>query len=535
MQTASFGIGEVIERIQHLVPPGSPEPQAPEILAPLCHLTQDLIRAYQAAGRLQADPFYEAQTRQLHLYEADVRRQLAHKVVLVTGGEGCVGTQLIKQLVALGAKRIISVDQARCGKEPSVKPIAALQPSVIYYAADIRDAAALGAIFAIEAPEIVFHLAAQRLPWLAEKEIRETVTTNVFGTQTLIRLCEEYRVQQCVFSSTGKASRYFTAEVYAASKKVAEWLFAQAAQVGKVRYSMVRFTHMLDNSSMCQQIDEKIEQNKPVNIHAPDRYVAGQNVGEAVHLLLNALIFSEPGRLKFLLVRNLGWPTESLEVALYKILQSGKNLPVYFQGIQPGYEELFFLGQVDWDNQIDINTLINALETAHSSEISTSGDMLLAELMPFWDSVLLEGLPSLYALSNDSLASGMTIKQALAELVRKVAASTLLSTTPQKVLQILCWGVNPKHVRQGNLRLSDHRDIVELLVHALHGRIAADVLQACNLSLTAFEELLTVLETLPSVRADVAQMQAVANDIAGTPDLTVSTSVSAAALHEAPA
>jgi hypothetical protein len=65
-------------------------------------------------------------------------------------------------------------------------------------------------------------------------------------------------VQQCVFSSTGKASRYFTAEVYAASKKIAEWQFAQAVQQGKVTYSMVRFTHTLDNSLVAQQIDERV-------------------------------------------------------------------------------------------------------------------------------------------------------------------------------------------------------------------------------------------------------------------------------------
>lgn len=30
------------------------------------------------------------------------------------------------------------------------------------------------------------------------------------GCDNIIRLCEEYRVESCIFSSTGKASRYFT-------------------------------------------------------------------------------------------------------------------------------------------------------------------------------------------------------------------------------------------------------------------------------------------------------------------------------------
>jgi FlaA1/EpsC-like NDP-sugar epimerase len=62
----------------------------------------------------------------------------------------------------------------------------------------------------------------------------------------VIQLCETYGVQQCIFSSTGKASRYFTNDVYAGSKKLAEWLFAQAAQQGRVKYGMVRFTHIIE-------------------------------------------------------------------------------------------------------------------------------------------------------------------------------------------------------------------------------------------------------------------------------------------------
>ncbi|MDG2615609.1 hypothetical protein P7L53_05065 [Thermoleptolyngbya sichuanensis XZ-Cy5] len=71
-----------------------------------------------------------------------------------------------------------------------------------------------------------------------------------------------------------------------------------------------------------------VKHGKIVNIHAPDKYVFGQNVHEAVSLLLNSLVVSKPGKLEFLVCRNLGWPVETLEVALYKILQSGKNIPI---------------------------------------------------------------------------------------------------------------------------------------------------------------------------------------------------------------
>lgn len=514
MQTRS--ISEVIARMQALVPPGAPEPQDPQILEQLSTLTQELIRAYQAAGRLQTDPFGEAQARQLFLYETEVRQQLAEQVVLVTGGEGCVGSHLIERLLDLGVKRIISVDKVRCGSG-EIQPLPGQHPAVSLYAADLRHYDEVQQIFAIEQPTIVFHLAAQRLPGLAEKQIHETVTSNIFGTQNIIRLCEEFGVGQCIFSSTGKASRYYTAEVYAATKKVCEWLFAQAALAGKVRYGMVRFTHMLDNSSMCQQIEEKLAQGKPVNIHAPDRYVAGQNVREAAHLLLNSLAFSEVGQLKFLLVRNLGWPTESLEVALYKIMQSGSSLPIYFQGVQPGYEESFFLGQVDWDDQLEINTLINALETSFHSEISSSGDMIVAETIPFAISTLTNYLEALRQLSDNSIVAEPLIKLKLAETIREVSSSCFWAAEPEKTLRILRWGINPKHVQQGNLKLVDHRDIVEILVRSLAQRSIGEVLETVNVSLADFTELLTVLEELPSLQVEVALL----GEAAGCPTSTL--------------
>lgn len=512
MQTSSLTISEIIERMQDVVPPGSPEPGDPDILAQLRQLTQDLIKAYQASGRLQGDPFYEAWTRPLHLYESEVRQQLHGKTVLVTGGEGCVGEHLVRKLVSLGAGRIVSVDKARCQNgASSAETVPGEAPNVLLYAADIRDYEAFKQIFAAEKPQLVFHVAAQRHPGLAEKLVHETVTSNIFGTQNVIRLCEEFNVEQCIFSSTGKASRYFTAEVYAASKKVAEWLFAHALEVGKVRYGMVRFTHMLENSAMCEQLSAKVTQGKPVNVHAPDRYVAGQNVGEATHLLLNALVLSQPDRLRFLLVRNLGWPTESLEVALHKIMEAGTNLPIYFQGVQPGYQESFFLGQVDWEDQIDINTLINALETSYNSEISSSGDMIVADGVPFSATVLFDELAMLKALCDEPSYSDAEIKAGLAQVVRTVAKTSFQQAPAKIVLQILKWGVNPKRYECGELKLESCQDIVEIVVHGLYNRVTPELIAECNLSVDDFVAILDVLTHLPSIQSEVAQMRSAIN------------------------
>ncbi len=313
-------------------------------------------------------------------------------------------------------------------------------------------------------------------------------------------------VQQCIFSSTGKAARYFTTEVYAASKKISEWQFAQAAQKGDVTYGMVRFTHMLENSSVCQQIDNKIQQGKIVNVHAPHRYVTAQNVSEASHLLLNALVLCQPGKLKFLTVRNLDWPVETLEVALYKIAQSGKDIPIYFQGLIPGYEEPCFLGQFDWDSPTEINFLTNALEPHF---IDSSGELFVAEVSPFCSHTLTKHLAGLQILLADSDLPEAQIKRSLGNAVKEIGNSIFSQALTHTLLKILKWGANPKHFEVEEISIKEYRDVLELILQELYGRIDQEVLMRSQLTPNEVDDLIEILSLLPSVQQEVAYLRAV--------------------------
>ena len=503
---------EIIDRIQRLVPPGSPEPQDPEILAALKTLTAQLITAYQADGQLENEPFTDVRDRSIHLYASACSNKIKGKTILITGGEGCVGSFLIEKLLILGATNIISADKARCQNSEETFPHFKKEGAVTFYAADIRNFEALKHIFEVEKPEIVFHLAAQRQPGLAEKEIRETVTTSLLGCKHVIQLCEEYGVEHCIFSSTGKTSRYFTTEVYAASKKFAEWQFAKAAQAGNVTYGMVRFTHMLENSLFCEQMSKKVQQGKTVNVHAPHRYVTAQNLIEAVHLLLNALIVSVPGKLKFVAVSNLGWPTETLEVALYKILESGKNLPIYFQGLLPGYEEPFFLGQFDWEKPTDIHLLINVLEDP-LRVVDDAGDMVTVELAPFSFGVLDRQVSELESLIGNPNLEEVKIKHALIAAEKKVIASCFAWSSPQELLKILQWGINPKKLQGYGTQIADYREIIELLLQGMYGRLNQEVLNGAGVSADELDDLVESLSTLDSLQAEVGYLRSISRCI----------------------
>lgn len=503
-----FSKSEIIDRIQQLVPPGSGEPKDPEILATLQTLTAQLIAAYKADGQLENDPFDDVRDRTVHLYTTAVISKLKGKTILVTGGEGCVGKFLIEKLLELGVNQIISADKARCQNLEETHPTFERKGAVTFYAADIRNFEALKHIFEVEKPDIVFHLAAQRSPGLAEIQIRETVTTSLLGTQNVIQLCEEYDIENCIFSSTGKTSRYFTTEVYAASKKFAEWQFARAAQAGNVTYGMVRFTHMLENSLFCEQMSNKVQQSKTVNVHAPHRYVTAQNLVEAVHLLLNGLVLSVPGKLRFLTVRNLGWPTETLEVALYKILESGKNLPIYFQGLLPGYEEPFFMGQFDWSKPTEIHLLINVLEDPFRI-VEDCGDIVSAEVAPFSLQVFDRQVSHLESLISNPDFPEAQIKQVLVAAEKEVIASSFAWSSAPDLLKILHSGINPKKLQGYGTDIADYNEIIQLLVQGMYGRLNAKVLYNAEVTADEFDELIESLSTMDSIGVEVQYLRSV--------------------------
>ena len=502
---------EIIDRIQQLVPPGSPEPKDSKILAALQTLTAQLISAYKADGQLETEPFDDVRDRTVHLYTTAVSSKIKGKTILVTGGEGCVGNFLIEKLLELGANQIISVDKARCQNREETRPIFERKGAVTFYAADIRNLEALKHIFEVEKPDIVFHLAAQRSPGLAEIQIRETVTTSLLGSQNVIELCEEYGIENCVFSSTGKTSRYFTTEVYAASKKFAEWQFARAAQAGNVTYGMVRFTHMLENSLFCEQMSNKVQQGMTVNVHAPHRYVTAQNLVEAVHLLLNGLVLSVPGKLKLFTVRNLGWPTETLEVALYKILESGKNLPIYFQGLLPGYEEPFFMGQFDWSKPTEIHLLINVLEDPFRI-VEDCGDIVSAEVAPFSLCVFDRQVSHLESLISNPNFPESQIKQVLVAAEKEVIASSFAWSSVPDLLRILQSGINPKKLQGYGTDIADYNEIIELLVQGIYGRLNAEILCSAEVTGDEFDELIESLSTLDSIGAEVQYLRSISKN-----------------------
>jgi Polysaccharide biosynthesis protein len=345
-------VSEIISAMQEVAPPGQRE-LGDAVLGELRSLTQALIAARPGAGEEYAS-FLALRRRAIAVPEAELAAWLGGATVLVTGGTGCIGSTLMAQVARWSPRRLVSVSRGRTGGWPRL-------PGAQYAQADIRDPRGLADVFGEVRPDVVFHLAAQRDPGLAEREVARTVTTNVLGTRQVICAAEESGVSHVVFASTGKAVRPYSREVYTASKRAAEWLMADAAGRGRARYSAARFTHVVDNSIIGERL-QSWSKGGVVRLHAPGIMFYAQSALESAQLLLCAGLGARRGGLWAHAITDLGWPVGLLDLALGVLADSGSDAPVYFSGYDPGYESTPFPGLYDPRTAGEVSPLLSAFE-----------------------------------------------------------------------------------------------------------------------------------------------------------------------------
>ncbi|WP_120008858.1 polysaccharide biosynthesis protein [Teichococcus vastitatis] len=466
--------------------------------ADLRRVTRELIQAMQAEGQLAESPMELALTRTVELHQAAADQRLRGKRVLVTGGSGCVGTRLRALLTGFAPAALVNLD---------LVPHEAGEGS--WHGADIRDAAALDAAFAAARPEVVFHLASIREPGKAELVVHEAVDTNVFGTANIIEACRRHGVEHAVYSSTGKCYAYLTDHVYTASKKLAEaqWMAAAREGRGPTAFAMTRFTHVLENGIIARDIAEGIEAGM-VGLHGPDRHFNIQNLRQATHLLINALALSgTEAPDSFWSAVDLGWPVNTLELALFQIARSGRDVGVRFLGVPKGYDESFFRGQFDWSGDYDYHPLVNALEAPGVFSDGT-GTMIGARVLECPPEVLRQELRQLRARLDGQQSDG-AVKQALLHAVSQVTAGIFSRVEAGKLLDILWWGAAPEWAGPASSAARYHQ-VMSMLAELILPRLEQPGATVDTAARGKFEDIAATFSVVPGLEAAAERFSALA-------------------------
>lgn len=321
----------------------------------LAELTERLVAARPDAHQ-EFQRFQAIRDRGIDLPPDAVASWLAGRRILVTGGTGCIGSMLMEQLAAAGPARLVTVSRGM------VQPWRRL-PGAEYREADIRDQESISELFSEIRPEIVFHVAAQREPGRAEVEVHRTITTNIFGTRNVLDAAVEHGVRHVVCASTGKALRPYSPDIYAASKRAAEWLLARAAARSELLVSAARFTHVVDNSIIADRLRTWCKTGV-IRLHSAEIDFYAQSALESAQLLLASGLGPRRGTVRMHALRDLDWPVNLLDLAIGMIVETRSSSPVYIAGYESGYEPEAFPGLYDPRTAGSLSPLINAFEAA---------------------------------------------------------------------------------------------------------------------------------------------------------------------------
>lgn len=220
--------------------------------------------------------------------------KITNKVILVTGGVGSIGSELVKKILELSPKQIRILDNSELGLFNAQQNYAQYD-NLRFLLGDVRDKHRVN--WAMRGVDTVFHTAALKHVALNEYSPFESVKTNVIGTQNLLEAALNHQVTTFINISTDKAAN--PTSTMGASKLLAERLTAGAAQYqgqGQTVFASVRFGNVLNSSGSVVPIFlNQIKIGGPITITDKNMVRYFMTIPDAVDLILKTASMARGG------------------------------------------------------------------------------------------------------------------------------------------------------------------------------------------------------------------------------------------------
>ena len=307
---------------------------------------------------------------QVPLDREGMARLVNGRRVLVTGAGGTIGSELARQVAALGPSSLTLLDNGEYALWQIDQELNEAHPEVPRETviADIRDEPRIRAVFERVRPDLVFHAAALKHVPMVEANPIEGLLTNAVGTRHVAEAARAAGVSAMVFISTDKAVN--PSSVMGASKRLAE-IYCQALDVAArrsagMRCVTVRFGNVLGSTgSVVPLFRHQLGRGGPLTVTHPDMQRYFMTVREAVGLVLQASVVGmadaalPTGAQGGIFVFDMGEPVRIVDLARQMIRLAGLHpaeggpepgapgvgtIEVRFTGLRPGeklFEELF--------------------------------------------------------------------------------------------------------------------------------------------------------------------------------------------------
>ena len=220
-------------------------------------------------------------------------KELKNKTILVTGGAGSIGSELVKKLLEypIQSIRVLDIDEyalVKLNKKLNDPRLRILLGSILNQ--ERLDMAGDGI-------DIIFHLAAIKNIEISEFNPIETIDTNVNGTVNMIQMLIKKRPKKFINISTDKAADPST--LYGNTKELGERITSWAGvHIKETKSATVRFGNVIESRGNVFEIwNEEIKKGKPLSITdvTMKRYFI--HVDKVVDFILNVLLKAKSGEI----------------------------------------------------------------------------------------------------------------------------------------------------------------------------------------------------------------------------------------------
>tara|TARA_R110000751_G_scaffold146601_2_gene250797 strand:- start:34067 stop:36028 length:1962 start_codon:yes stop_codon:yes gene_type:complete len=280
-----------------------------------------------------------------------VAKEIFNKCILVTGGAGSIGSEIVRQVASYKPSKLLIFDQSESPLYEIQQEIKRDFPDLNFEAiiGDVRKVDVLEDVFKKYNPQVVYHAAAYKHVPLMEKHPSEAIFANIMGSKNVADLSYKFKSEKFVMVSTDKAVN--PSNVMGASKRIAE-IYVQALQVkamadpkNKTNFVTTRFGNVLgSNGSVVPLFKRQIQEGGPLTITHPDIIRYFMTIPEACQLVLEAGAMGNGGEI---FIFDMGEAVKIIDLAKKIIRLAGfvpyKDIDIKVVGLRPGeklYEEL---------------------------------------------------------------------------------------------------------------------------------------------------------------------------------------------------
>lgn len=278
------------------------------------------------------------------LNKENITKEYQSKKILITGGAGSIGSEIIRQILKFNPSEIIVLDNSETPMFDLKSELSIYEDEILlrYIVGTILDKPLLSKIINKYNPNIIFHAAAFKHVSMMEENPQVAITNNIQGTKNLTEISLNSSVSKFIFISSDKAVN--PSSVMGVTKRICE-LYLSKFFNESIDIIITRFGNVLgSNGSVVKIFKDQISNGGPVTVTHPEVNRYFMTIPEASQLVLEAGAMGEKGEI---FVFDMGSPVKISDLAKKMIRLSGKNvdkdIKIEYIGLREGeklYEEL---------------------------------------------------------------------------------------------------------------------------------------------------------------------------------------------------